>query len=88
MAKHDDVQEYIRPTGKEIITPEDGCRALIAAILHLSLRDAPKNSWIGKDACRFIDSEWCVELCEGIDVDYRTYVKAVVQNSDGKLYLT
>ena len=83
--KGDEVLEYIKPSGREIVSPEDGFRALIASTLQLALREAPKNGCNGHSALRFINSEWCRELCEGIDVDYPSYVQGVVRASDGKL---
>ena len=83
--RDDEPLEYIKPSGREIVTPEDGCKALIAAVLMSALREAPKKSAYGHEALWFINSDWCRELCEGIDVDYRSYVAGVIAQSDGRL---
>ena len=88
--KHDDdrIPESEKRKGREIVTPRDGYKALIASVLILAMKEAPKDTAEGNDALVFIDGKWCRELCDGIELDYTDYLKAVERASDGKLYLT
>ena len=73
---------------QEIKTPADGARALISAVLILATKDVQKDKQYGEDALAFINSAWCSELCDGIDVSYSDYLRAVEKASGGKLYLS
>lgn len=87
-AERDWRRRYSGTFTQEIKTPADGTRALISAVLILATKDAQKDKQYGDDALAFINSTWCAELCDGIDVSYSDYLRAVEKASDGKLYQT
>ena len=52
-----------------------GARSLMAAILINTHKDCmkPYNSREGRTARLFLNSDWCQDLCEALDIDYYKY---------------
>lgn len=69
----------------DIVLPEDGYKALIASILRMAMKDAAGNAAYCRDARWFIRSSWCMELCEGLDIDYMRYCRSVQKEQNKEI---
>ena len=65
---------YYKPTMQEMPERLDlkGTKSLIYAMLNNATVDA-RDIKRYKSAEAFVNSSWCLELCEGINLDYKTY---------------
>ena len=61
---------------------DDGTKRLIASILKQAVNDCGRES----DARVFIHSDWCVALCEGININHEKYVAACAKSRSKKQF--
>lgn len=60
-----------------------GVKALCCQLLYESLKDAnSKNAEQRRKAGLFIASSWCKEMCEILNIDYKSYVNKFYKNKD------
>lgn len=54
-----------------------GVRSLLASILYSTRSDAKRGHNLDNVEW-FINSDWCVEICEGLDIPYNEYRKKIL----------
>ena len=58
-----------------------GVSLLCYTLLNHALADGKRKSNV-VDAEKFVTSEWCKEICETLDIDYKSYVDKFYKNKD------
>ena len=59
----------------------NGVKSLCHTLLNHALLDGKKKN-LAPDAEKFVVSDWCKEMCETLDIDYKSYVDKFYRNKD------